>query len=193
MFIVPCRQCGEKFEAKTSRRMYCSRRCTDKGKPSASGLTCRICGESMHRGATSGKLGDAAHNSCAKAVWEHGTRKGYRGGCRCEPCVQWNRYQAKAYRQQRKAEGRPVRIGGGGGPWIPRAVRDAVFARDSECGLCGGVLDMGADPQSDWYPSLDHIIPQSKGGTHTVDNLRLAHRWCNSVRGDGTYHQSLFV
>jgi 5-methylcytosine-specific restriction endonuclease McrA len=33
-------------------------------------------------------------------------------------------------------------------------------------------------------PSLDHIIPVSLGGTHTWDNVQLAHFYCNSIRGN---------
>lgn len=195
MLIVPCRQCGEKFEAKTDRRMYCSKRCCDKGKPSASGLACRVCGEAMHRGATSQVNGEAAHASCRSSIVEHGTRKGYQfHKCRCEPCVQWNRDQVRAYKEKRRADGRPLRTSGNSGPWIAQALRDSVFERDGwTCQLCGQVLDRNADPQSDWYPSLDHIVPQSKGGGHTFENLRGAHRWCNSVRGDDRFHQDLFV
>lgn len=35
-----------------------------------------------------------------------------------------------------------------------------------------------------YYPSIDHVIPISKGGTHTWDNVRLAHRICNSLKSD---------
>ena len=28
------------------------------------------------------------------------------------------------------------------------------------------------------------MFPKSKGGTHTWDNVRLAHRHCNAVKGD---------
>lgn len=33
-------------------------------------------------------------------------------------------------------------------------------------------------------PSLDHIVPVSLGGTHTWDNVQLAHYYCNSIRGN---------
>lgn len=32
------------------------------------------------------------------------------------------------------------------------------------------------------YPSVDHVIPLSKGGTHTWDNVKLAHKSCNSKK-----------
>lgn len=36
----------------------------------------------------------------------------------------------------------------------------------------------------DRYPSLDHLIPISKGGTHTWDNVKLAHHYCNTIKRD---------
>ena len=32
------------------------------------------------------------------------------------------------------------------------------------------------------YPSVDHIVPLSKGGTHTWGNVKLAHKRCNSKK-----------
>lgn len=34
------------------------------------------------------------------------------------------------------------------------------------------------------YPSIDHVTPVSKGGTHTWDNVRLAHHYCNTIKGE---------
>lgn len=70
--------------------------------------------------------------------------------------------------------------------WISKAERVAIYERDAyTCMLCREPVDLSADPQrGDWSPTLDHIIPRSKGGTHDADNLRTAHRWCNSIRGD---------
>lgn len=34
------------------------------------------------------------------------------------------------------------------------------------------------------YPSIDHVNPIAKGGTHTWDNVKLAHRGCNSEKRD---------
>lgn len=36
------------------------------------------------------------------------------------------------------------------------------------------------------YPTIDHVHPISKGGTHTWDNVKLAHHICNSVKRDKT-------
>lgn len=34
------------------------------------------------------------------------------------------------------------------------------------------------------YPSIDHVIPISKNGTHTWDNIMLAHHYCNTVKSN---------
>jgi 5-methylcytosine-specific restriction endonuclease McrA len=47
------------------------------------------------------------------------------------------------------------------------------------CWLCHGVIPTHVEP------TLDHIVPRSKGGPNAVSNLRLAHAGCNQKRGDG--------
>lgn len=63
-----------------------------------------------------------------------------------------------------------------------------VYKRDGGiCRICG--LPVVIEKKDGWkthkdYPSIDHIIPLSKGGTHTWDNVQLAHISCNSAKGD---------
>ena len=154
---------------------------------------CPECGAMLWRGSKSKPIGETVCNPCRRARFEHGTAKGYRDHkCRCHQCSAWNREAARLYRQQRREAGRP--LGGNSGPWINPNVRAEVFERDGwTCQLCNGPVDRDADPQSDWFPSLDHIVPQSKGGGHDADNLRTAHRWCNSIRGAEERHSYLFV
>lgn len=54
------------------------------------------------------------------------------------------------------------------------------------CWICGGMCDINADINSDYYPSVDHIVPRSLGGKDTLDNVRLAHRICNTLRSNNT-------
>lgn len=66
-----------------------------------------------------------------------------------------------------------------------------LFKRDhGVCYLCGGLCnweDKEEKPQGiiicgDTYPSIDHVIPLTKGGLHEWANVKLAHRYCNSVK-----------
>ena len=58
------------------------------------------------------------------------------------------------------------------------------------CALCGAccdwsdyiVRDDGTFIANNHYPSIDHIVPLSKGGTHTWENVQLACRICNTKK-----------
>lgn len=73
---------------------------------------------------------------------------------------------------------------------IPRAQRLAIYERDGwVCQLCSDPVDPELGPADPWAATLDHIECQSWGtADHSPKNLRLAHRWCNSVRGDERYY-----
>ena len=60
------------------------------------------------------------------------------------------------------------------------------------CHICGEKVDWndfyyredGIFIAGEYYPSIDHIKPISKGGDHTWDNVKLAHRHCNTIKSD---------
>lgn len=60
-----------------------------------------------------------------------------------------------------------------------------LFKRDKGiCWLCGKPCDYGLDGNDDLYPSIDHVIPIAKGGKDCWENVKLAHRKCNSLKRD---------
>lgn len=64
-------------------------------------------------------------------------------------------------------------------PIVERFDAHAIYKRDGwRCHICKKKV---AKKQA----SLDHLIPLSQGGSHTSDNVALAHRRCNSKRGPG--------
>ncbi len=64
-----------------------------------------------------------------------------------------------------------------------QALRDAITRGVTNCPLCGCILDytQGRQPNS---PEADHILPHSRGGTDTLDNIRIICRRCNQSRGN---------
>ena len=52
------------------------------------------------------------------------------------------------------------------------------------CGLLVDESDKNGRSIGRMYPTLDHIIPISKGGSHTWENVRLAHMGCNAGKCD---------
>jgi len=60
---------------------------------------------------------------------------------------------------------------GGSTRHIPATVRDAVFARDK--GRCTFVGSTGERCDATHNLEIDHIVPYARGGTNTLDDLRL--------------------
>ena len=74
---------------------------------------------------------------------------------------------------------------------VPPSVRREVYERDGwVCQLCKEPVDPDLPPSDAWGATLDHVVPQAWTlvPDHRSDNLRLTHRWCNSVRGDESYY-----
>ena len=70
---------------------------------------------------------------------------------------------------------------------------DKLIDRDNNtCYICGKKCDKndyitredGVHISGENYPSIDHVKPVAKGGTHTWDNVKLAHRGCNCKKRD---------
>lgn len=61
-------------------------------------------------------------------------------------------------------------------------------SRDGDaCGICAGAMrfDLPSGPRGDdRAPSIDHVVPRSRGGSDDLANLRLAHWGCNRQRGN---------
>jgi HNH endonuclease len=77
-----------------------------------------------------------------------------------------------------------------GSYWITKRERLAIYERDGwTCQLCMTQVDKSLHHSDNWSASLDHIVPRSQQVVpdHSPANLRLTHRWCNSMRGDNTY------
>lgn len=67
-------------------------------------------------------------------------------------------------------------------PYMARVAlnRRAVFARDGHrCQYCGSPAE-----------NIDHVVPRSKGGTHTWDNVVAACRPCNTRKEDRLLHET---
>lgn len=68
-----------------------------------------------------------------------------------------------------------------------------LYKRDNGiCWICGGRCDYGdyrRDKDGNFivgfnYPSIDHVYPLSRGGTHEWSNVKLAHHYCNTLKND---------
>lgn len=63
--------------------------------------------------------------------------------------------------------------------------REQVYERDRwVCGICGGDVNSTLSHPDPMSASLDHKIPLSSGGSHTLDNVQCAHLTCNIAKGN---------
>lgn len=68
---------------------------------------------------------------------------------------------------------------------------------DGECYLCEEqcnwedkkISTEGHFIVGETYPSIEHVLPLSKGGTHTWDNVKLAHYKCNVTKSDKLFYE----
>lgn len=58
---------------------------------------------------------------------------------------------------------------------------DALWT--GSCGICDGPMDGDLKRPDPMSKSVDHIVPLSRGGTHTQDNLQWTHLRCNLRKG----------
>ena len=78
--------------------------------------------------------------------------------------------------------------------FVERVYRAKVYERDGWCcQLCGRKVNRNAVVPHPNAPTLDHILPLSKGGTHEYANVQLAHFLCNSLKSDGGTDQLRLV
>jgi hypothetical protein len=116
----------------------------------------------------------------------------FQNGTACKPCkaaaaeyvrgrpnkIVYNKVSGKRRKELVKVNGRKY------------YTRISILERDEYmCHLCGEKTDPTAthimgQPGWERYPHLDHVIPISKGGSDTPDNVKVAHAECNLIKGD---------
>lgn len=75
---------------------------------------------------------------------------------------------------------------------------EALILRDKNvCHICKGQCDLsdcktvdGTFIAGNLYPSIDHVLAVANGGTHQWNNVKLAHRICNSGKSAEIAHET---
>lgn len=171
-------------------------------------VPCAVCGKLMWRGSSSLPPGEATCHACraearrrGRPCVDCGTVRPGRTKSRCPKCSIAH-YAKTADPCTVRTCDRPTLAKGmcsshyswywrvqagqtnGKGTWIMPQRRLSIYERDEwMCGICGDLVDRDAPPGANMAPSLDHILPRSLGGGHESENLRTAHKVCNSRRG----------
>ena len=159
--VHTCLECGGNWTSTHRRSKFCSSRCLNRHTDRNNPLRCSEPG--CDRGVRATGL-------CAM----HWRRKARAEGREANP--EWTESRKANYHKRRAQK-------------LGTQVEDLrpidIYERDIWlCGLCMTPVDPDCawpDPMS---PSLDHIQPLSLGGTHTYENVQLAHLSCNVSKGN---------
>ena len=101
-------------------------------------------------------------------------RKTYGKTPLCRKCSRRRYLEHNARKNHnRRAPGRPV-----------LSVYQLAERDGCRCNICGRKVDLHLSGRAKYGPTIDHLTPISLGGTNDADNLALAHRLCNSARGN---------
>ena len=76
---------------------------------------------------------------------------------------------------------------------------EGLFERDQGvCHICNEKCNQGdfeikngAFIVGRTYPSIDHVVPRSKGGVHSWENVKLAHHYCNTIKSNNENEQEV--
>lgn len=184
---VQCQECGASFPYAGANR-YCSEEC----RLRASRLRARAISRSRIKPSTCEQCGTEfvkAYGSLHVRVWKR--------WC-CSDCRDAHVLKRKQITDSRRyAVMFKGRIGSlhvrraqfYGVPYELGVTRARVFKRDGwVCQICKRDTLRGklsrTGPRDGRLPELDHIIPLSKGGSHTCANVQTLCRRCNNEKGD---------
>lgn len=158
---MTCPVCGTTFWAKMANTVYCSAQCRDTAnrhyEPRV--FLCRECGQRVEP-----EYGDKRTVFCSSQCSKRYTNRLFRKECK-----------EKRKMLIREAYVEPVSL-------------PNVFRRDKGiCQICGLPVPMDTSPENMWGATVDHIVPLSIGGEHSMRNCQLSHRLCNSIKGQESF------
>ena len=207
---LSCAHCGDGFRAWSAATKYCSPACGELARAIRKGFKCAGCSKPMAwNSKTSAPQGKARCRDCrqgGRGRYEYGDGRwathgasAYARGCRCDVCREGQSAQSAKWTSKYAAErGESYSSSwrrkfkdehgfwpqGSGTEFVDAPTRRAIYERDGwVCQLCEAPVDPGATAHAE-RASLDHIVPQSRGGSHDPSNLRMAHVGCNARRRD---------
>ena len=97
-----------------------------------------------------------------------------------EQRAEWRRANPERYRESNRRRQAAIKSTGD----EPLLWKEIFQSGNWTCGICQEPID----PSLKWphrdSPSVDHIIPLSKGGKHIRENVQPAHLGCNASKGN---------
>lgn len=187
---LPCRECGklmwdtkDTLPAGQATCQPCRR--LRRERESREGRACRDCAQSFKPGRNQTRCGSCRH----KQALERATKAGNLCSTCGKPAVARGlciTHYARAYVADHGSDHNGRRSS-----WIARWARASIYERDNwTCQICLEPVTKTFQWLPD-SPTLDHIIPRSRGGDSSFENLRTACWSCNTRRGNRVEPQEL--
>lgn len=169
-----CPWCGKEFETTLKYQIYCNSTCTyqdtlkTKREQWAEAYvprtyTCKECGTEFTT-----ECGNKHSVFCCNSCSEKYERRHEHNTARHKEYIK----KQKKQRETQLAQS-----------FIEVVDYSDIFQRDNGiCQICGMPVHPTKGIDNNWDGTIDHIVPLSIGGEHSVDNCQLAHRICNSLK-----------
>ena len=161
--LTNCVSCNKEFFTAYDRQRFCSSACRAISSKPNNNLQSKV-----------------YFYCCSDCKTNFISRKSIHGisalkGIRCKSCQK----QLTRLRDRRKTLIRQKAISN------PRISVELIARRDSYlCHLCNQMVDMDIARTDKMGATIDHVLPLSKGGLDTMENVALAHWICNIRKGN---------
>lgn len=157
-YVCTCQYCGKEFETKRAGKKYCSSHCST------------IASKRRRK-----PLKEFYTAQCVVCGSSFETNRSNSKTCSDKCRKQLSSIERNGRYKHLKVSGR----------FDQSVTLNNVYDRFSGiCQICGKHLTFDCSCISDDYPSIDHIIPLSKGGSHEWKNVQLLCRKCNYTKSD---------
>jgi len=175
IFTRECGWCGQFFTTTNQNKKYCCKECSHAGYLKLKRdqwaeeyvprtIICKECGSEFTT-----ECGDKHSVFCCQSCADKYERN-----------LEHQTERHKAYMREAKKKREQQLIK----QFVSPVSYDALFERDQGiCQICGMRVHPDKHCDSNWSGTIDHIIPLSIGGEHSMSNCQLAHRICNSLKG----------
>ena len=174
--VRPCAHCGEPLAPnKRSDAVYCTPQCKLKARDTRPTSPARKRANQAWQQANRDRVNEASRRYRTKYPERRASQnRSYK-----------NRNREHVRIKSRKDSlARAARVRGA--TIVERFSLQEIAERDGwRCHICGKRVrkDIGDTRRDSRAATMDHLIPVSKGGPHSRDNVALAHRGCNSRKG----------
>lgn len=167
-FLKSCEECGEPFETKGWQAKYCSKLCRGRFQNKKRPLIerqCPVCETSFK----SIQLNQITCSLKCQGIRYSDNMSEKRTDEFKNTKVSSNNRRRKKLRKQ----------------WVEDVDLNVLIEKyNGICQLCDEPIKKDVHTNHNLYPSRDHIVPINLGGEHSYKNTQLAHRICNSRKGD---------